>query len=198
MVPIVVPFRGQDGKTRLGDEELREKLALAMLGDVLAACTASGHTILVTPDDMGREAAAEAGADVVFDPGQGQGAAVRAALRHLGEGPALVVNADVPCVVPRDLRTLAAATELGAFVLVESEDGTTNALGLPRAELFAPLYGAGSADRFRAHAAAQGIDVVSAAIPNLADDVDTLADLARVGLRAGPRTQAAISLIRGG
>ena len=29
-------------------------------------------------------------------------------------------------------------------------------------------------------------------IPNLADDVDTLEDLARIGFRAGPRTQAAI------
>jgi hypothetical protein len=29
-------------------------------------------------------------------------------------------------------------------------------------------------------------------IPNLADDVDTIHDLERVGVRAGPRTQAAL------
>ena len=33
---------------------------------------------------------------------------------------------------------------------------------------------------------------IAAVIPNLADDVDTLEDLSRIGLRAGPRTQAAI------
>lgn len=196
MVPIVVPFRGEDGKTRLGDEELREKLALAMLGDVLAACVAAARTLLVSSDGPARELAEELGAEAVDDPGRGQGAAVAAALRRLGEGPALVVNADVPCVVPHDLRTLASAVELGTVVLVESEDGTTNALGLPRAELFAPLYGAGSAERFRAHAAAKGVEAIVAAIPNLADDVDTVADLARVALRAGPRTQAAAAVLR--
>ena len=33
---------------------------------------------------------------------------------------------------------------------------------------------------------------VAAVIPNLRDDVDTLDDLERIGLRAGPRTQAAL------
>ena len=60
------------------------------------------------------------------------------------------------------------------------------------ASLFAPLYGPGSADRFRDHAEAHGVTAVAAAIPNLADDVDTLEDLTGVGLRAGPRTQAAL------
>ena len=94
--------------------------------------------------------------------------------------------------MPHDLSTLAGAAELGAVGLVEAEDGTTNALALPRASLFAPLYGTRSADRFREHAEAHGVTAVAAAIPNLADDVDTLEDLARIGFRAGPRTQAAI------
>ena len=36
---------------------------------------------------------------------------------------------------------------------------------------------------------------IACAIPNLGDDVDTLDDLRRVGLRAGPRTQAAIGRV---
>jgi 2-phospho-L-lactate guanylyltransferase (CobY/MobA/RfbA family) len=103
----------------------------------------------------------------------------------------LVVNADLPCVVPRDLRTLAGVAELGALGLVEAADGTTNALALPWASLFAPLFGPGSAGRFRAHGEANGVAVVAAVIPNLADDVDTLEDLERMELRVGPRTQAA-------
>jgi 2-phospho-L-lactate guanylyltransferase (CobY/MobA/RfbA family) len=104
----------------------------------------------------------------------------------------LVVNADVPCVVPHDLRTLAGAAELGALGYVEAADGTTNALALPDASLFAPLYGDGSASRFRAHGQAMGVTALACAIPNLADDVDTVDDLGRAGLRAGPRTQAAL------
>ena len=194
MAQIVVPFRGESGKQRLdAPDEVRSKLALAMLGDVLSACVATGRTFLVTQNADARALATELGAEIVDDPGGGQGPAVAAALERVDNGAVLVVvNADLPCVVPHDIRTLAGAAELGALGLVEAEDGTTNALALPRAALFAPLYGARSADRFRDHAEAHGVTAVAAAIPNLADDVDTLEDLARIGLRAGPRTQAAI------
>ena len=72
-------------------------------------------------------------------------------------------------------------------------DGTTNALSLSSPSLFAPLYGQGSADRFCAHVRALGGEAVRAAIPHLVDDVDDLADLRRLGLGAGPRTQAALA-----
>jgi len=193
MAQIVVPFRGESAKQRLdASDEIRSKLALAMLGDVLTACVATGRTLLVTDDGSARALADELGAELVDDPGGGQGPAVAAALERVDNGTVVVLNADLPCVVPHDLRTFAGVAELGAFGLVEAEDGTTNALALPRASLFAPLYGARSADRFRDHADAHGVDAVAAAIPNLTDDVDTLEDLARIGLRAGPRTQAAI------
>lgn len=193
MAQIVVPFRGESAKQRLdASDEIRSKLALAMLGDVLTACVATGRTLLVTDDGSARALADELGAELVDDPGGGQGPAVAAALERVDNGTVVVLNADLPCVVPHDLRTLAGVAELGAFGLVEAEDGTTNALALPRASLFAPLYGARSADRFRDHAEAFGVTAVAAVIPNLTDDVDTLEDLARIGLRAGPRTQAAI------
>ena len=187
---IVVPYRA-NGKSRL-PEPVRSELALAMLGDVLTACAAVAPTTLVTDDHDAADLAAELGATVETDPGGGQGAAVAAALAGV-VGPLLVVNGDVPCAVPADLRALGKLSDAGAFGLVEAADGTTNALALPDAALFAPLYGTGSAARFMAHARAQGVDPLSAVLPNLADDVDTLADLERIGLRAGPRTQAALA-----
>jgi 2-phospho-L-lactate/phosphoenolpyruvate guanylyltransferase len=186
---IVVPYRA-NGKSRL-PEPVRAELALAMLGDVLTACTVVGPTTLVSGDPDAIELANEFGVGTVADPGDGQGHAVTAALAGL-DGPALVVNADLPCVVPADLRLLAELADAGAVGLVEAADGTTNALAVPAPALFAPLYGPGSALRFRDHAAAHGVDCLSAVIPNLADDVDTIDDLLRVGLRAGPRTQAAL------
>ena len=196
MTEIVVPFRGRSGKQRLeASDEARAEISLAMLGDVLAAATALGRTLVVTGDAEGRRLAEELGAETVAEPGGGQGAAVTAALALVGDGPALVVNADVPCVVPHDLRTLAGAAELGAIGFVEAEDGTTNALALPEAAHFAPLYGGGSAARFRDHAEGLGVTAISCAIPNLSDDVDTMDDLRRIGLRAGPRTQAALGAV---
>ena len=195
MTRIVVPFRGAGAKLRLAPlgERERAALALAMLGDVLAACVVVGSATVVTDDAAAAGLAAGLGASTAEDPGTGQGAAVASALRGLEPGPILVVNADVPCVVPRDLRSLQRATPVGGLAYVPAADGTTNALGLPAADLFAPLYGPGSAARFRARADELGVTALAVAIPNLVDDVDTADDLRRLGLRVGPRTQAAIA-----
>jgi 2-phospho-L-lactate guanylyltransferase len=191
MPTVVIPFAGAEGKTRLhSSSRIRRALAQAMFCDVLAACVAVGRTRVVTPDEDAADAAREAGAEVVADPGDGQGVAVQAGLEGVEPDGILVVNADVPCVVPHDLRSLLAATPAGCLALVEALDGTTNALSLPAADAFAPLYGPSSSDRFREHAASLGLDAVSVAMPNLADDVDTMDDLTRLQLRAGPRTQA--------
>jgi 2-phospho-L-lactate guanylyltransferase len=196
---VVVPFAGPAGKSRLDlPGRARRALALAMLGDVLAACVALGSTRVVTPDAEGADTAREAGAEPVADPGGGQGVAVEAALEGIEPGGILVVNADLPCVVPHDLRSLLAATPAGGIALVEALDGTTNALSLPAPAAFAPVYGPGSADRFRGHAASLGLEVVSAAIPNLAEDVDTIDDLHRLQLRCGPRTQARLTELSDG
>ena len=164
-----------------------------MLGDVLAAALAVGTARVVTSDSDGAALAREAGADVLDDPGAGQGPAVQAALRALGPGDILVVNADLPCVVPDDLRALLAVTPAGGAALVEALDGTTNALSISAPEIFAPLYGPGSAARFREHIESLGLQAVAAAVPNLADDVDTLEDLRRLHLRLGPRSQARLA-----
>jgi 2-phospho-L-lactate guanylyltransferase len=198
MGTVVIPFAGAEGKTRLhSSARTRRALAQAMFRDVLAACVVVGRTRVVTPDEEGAAAARDAGAEAVADPGGGQGAAVQAGLEGVEPGGVLVVNADLPCVVPHDLRSLLAATPAGAVALVEALDGTTNALSLPSPEVFAPLYGPSSSDRFREHAASLGLEAVSVAVPNLADDVDTMEDLARLQLRAGPRTQACLAELEG-
>ena len=137
-----------------------------MLGHVLATARSVGRTWVVSPEPV-------AGAEWIPDPGGGQGAAVDAALRELGPGPVLVVNSDLPAVTGDDLRALHDAIPEGGIAIAPARDGTTNALGLADTNLFAPLYGPGSAARFRAHAE-HAVDVVR---PGLRDDVDTPADV---------------------
>jgi 2-phospho-L-lactate/phosphoenolpyruvate guanylyltransferase len=187
MTTVVVPFAGSNGKTRLeAPPDVRRELSLAMLSDVLAAAAPLGDVVVATNDGEALRAAGRFGAATASDPGGGQGAAVAAALAGVG-GLALVVNADLPCAAEDDLRALAAAVPAGGLALVEARDGTTNALGLSAAALFAPLYGPGSAARFRARGA------VPVDLPNLADDVDTVADLERVLARCGAHTHAALA-----
>lgn len=190
MTTVVVPFAGSEGKTRLdAPRRVRQEISLAMLSDVLAAATVIGRTVVVTGDAEGGTVASGAGAEAVADPGGGQGAAVEAALADISAGPVLVVNADLPCAVPEDLRSLLAAIPSHGLALVEALDGTTNALGLSEPRLFAPLYGQDSATRFRE----LPLETVTVDVPNLAEDVDTLADLERLQRRCGPRTQAVLA-----
>ncbi len=178
MPVVVVPYRG-DAKRRL-PASLRAAAAVAMLGDVVAAAVEVGPVIVVTDDAR----VVPAGVEVVADPGEGLSAAVAAGLARV-DGHALVVNADVPRATPEAIRRLAAA----GLALVEARDGTTNALSLPDPSQFAPLYGPGSAARFRAHA-----PFATVAIPELEADVDTGEDLERLSSRLGSRTRALLAV----
>ena len=194
MVTVVIPFAGVEGKTRLhASRRTRRELSLAMLGDVLSAALVTGAVRVVTADSDGAALAQDVGVELVGDPGGGQGAAVEAALAGVEPGAILIVNADVPCVLPADLRALVAATPAGGIALVEALDGTTNALSIPAADVFAPLYGPDSAARFRARAETLGLEAVSAALPNLIEDVDTIDELRRLRLRLGPRSQTSLA-----
>jgi len=193
MPTVVVPFRGDEGKSRLAlrSRALREALAEAMLADVVEACRVVGPTFVVAPgpvriDDV----------TVVDDPRGGLGAAVQAGLAAAGDAARrssalLIVNADLPCVTPRDLFALAGSVPAGGLAYAPARDGTTNALALASAALFAPVYGPGSAARFAVLAPSRAVDS-----PNLVDDVDTVADLERVASRLGPRTRGVLAALR--
>jgi len=175
---IVIPYRG-DAKRRL-PSFLRAAAAVAMLGDVVEAAAQVGRVLVVTDD----ASVVPSDAEIVGDPGAGLGAAVAAGLERV-DGPALVVNADLPAVTPEALHRLSEA----GLALVEAADGTTNALSLPDPRMFVPLYGPNSARRFRAHA---GFATVR--IAELELDVDSDADLERLGACVGPRTRALLAV----
>ncbi len=193
MYPVVIPFRS-GGKTRL-PVAIRREVALAMLGDVLEVAISFGPTFLVTDDPAATVVARDLHVELVDDPGGGQGAAVVAGLAAVENGPCLVLNADTPCVTRSDLGLLGVPARAGAFALVAAEDGTTNALALPRPDVFHPLFGPGSAARFREHARRLGIVWHDLALPNLRLDVDTTDDLVQILDRAGSRTRALVQAI---
>lgn len=186
MPTIVVPHRPA-GKSRLETSHpgaSHSEVVQAMLEDVLAACLAVDRTMLVTPSAV----EAPEGVEVLHDDGRGQGEAVAGALAQLEDGAVLVVNSDLPCVTPGDLELLRDAIPPGGLALVAAEDGTTNALALSTPRLFQPLYGPGSAARFRSLAPSLVVH-----IPNLEQDVDRDGDWPD-SARLGPRTRAALRI----
>ena len=151
-----------------------------MLGDVVEAALGVGRVLVVTDD----ASVVPAGVEVVRDPGGGLGAAVAEGLAQVDDH-VLVVNADLPAATTEALRRLADA----GLALVEAADGTTNALSLPDPGVFAPVYGPGSARRFRELASFSTVS-----IPELEIDVDSDADLERLSARLGPRTRALLAV----
>lgn len=132
------------------------------MSDVLAACrAASGDDVVV-----------------VGAPG-GQGEALEGEL-GVRSGPVTIVNSDLPCATPDELKRLTAA----APAIVPAPDGTTNAIALRDASEFVPLYGPGSAERFADALRADRLE-----LPGLRDDVDTWDDLERVRDRVGQHTR---------
>ena len=189
MASVVVPFRGSDPKQRLAmGEAARRALADAMLADVVAAAAAVGPVLVVAPHGTRLPARAT----LVADPRRGQGAAVRAGLGAATAaglpGPYLVVNADLPCADARDLLARAGAAPAGGIARVPAPDGTTNALAFADPSIFEPVYGPGSSRRFAVLGPSTMLDA-----PNLVDDVDTLADLARLAGRVGEHTRRVLA-----
>ena len=149
----------------------------------------------MTEDDRAAALVAGLGAALADDPGGGQGAAV-AAVAERGSSPGRSSSSTPTC--PASSRTTCGrcSGRLRPTAWPTCPRGRRHDECARPARAGAssrPLYGPGSAERFRAHAEQLGATALAVAIPNLADDVDTEADLERVGLRAGPRTQAAIA-----
>jgi len=202
----VVPVKGlAGGKSRLAPRLSRdelEALALAMLGDVVAALRATpsiDRVVVVTPDERVAAAARAAGARVLLRPEPGLNPAIDAgsALAAPGE-PVLTVLGDVAGAVPEELEQLfARLRELGGrgAVLAPSADGGSSALLRAPGDVLPSRFGPESGKAHREAAGAAGVPWAEVALPSLAVDLDCPEDVERflAGDAAGPRTRALLA-----
>lgn len=185
----VVPVKGlAAGKSRLASalgREAARALALAMLGDVLAAIRASGcvdRIVVATPDPEVGEAARALGAEARVADDPGLNAALDATSAALADpaGALLVVLGDVAGAAGRDLaRLFHALDELGGTgaVLAPARDGGTAALLRRPPGAIPSCFGADSAKAHRAAAERMGTAWRELALPSLAIDLDRTDDL---------------------
>ncbi|HLZ47174.1 MAG TPA: 2-phospho-L-lactate guanylyltransferase [Candidatus Limnocylindria bacterium] len=175
----------------------RERLALAMFDDVVAAARSTRWPVLVVTDSAPLAARARAaGARAMRSPARGTRAGARAGVRTAerdGTTAVLILASDVPLVRAAELRRIAAAGARSAVVIVPDRSRVgTNALYLRPPSRIAPRFGR---DSFAAHRAAAGAQGRTLTVAGLALDVDTPDDLdalRRSRRKAGPRTRAVL------
>lgn len=180
---VLIPVKAfHQAKRRLDQvlsEPERERLVRTMAAHVVGAC-APLPVAVVCDDEAVATWAADLGAVVLWEPGQGLNGAVRAGVERLAAAGArwvTVAHGDLPRA--HDLGTLAAFD--GVTLVPDRRDDGTNVLRLPAGCAFGFAYGQGSFRAHRAEATRLGLAVRVVRDPDLAYDVDWPADVAELG-----------------
>lgn len=203
--------RYAEAKRRLAagiDDERREAVVAAMLGDVLEAigeARSIERTIVVSDEPRAGASAGAAGAEVVPDPGEGghPGAALAGIARaeQLGAECVVLLPGDCPLLEPRELDRLLTGLPASYVAIVPDRHGSgTNALALTPPRAIRPAFGEGSRARHVDSAREAGVPFAVEELASLALDLDTPADVVALAreLEARPgrakRTAKALGL----
>jgi len=198
VVPVkTLPFSKSRLRSWLDDASV-ERLAIAMLGDVLETLQrvqALDRIAVATPDLRLANVARQAGAEVFGASAIGLNPAVESACAQIAPAPddaALVVLGDVAGVQAADIEALIDARPRRGVVIAPSNDGGTSALLRTPRDVIAAAFGPDSARVHRRLAADAGVSFVEVALPSLAIDIDERADLEKIASSgfAGARTRA--------
>jgi 2-phospho-L-lactate/phosphoenolpyruvate guanylyltransferase len=189
MATAIIPVkRFDEAKQRLTagyEPEQRRALVAAMVEDVLEAVGKARtitRTIVVTGDPIAQELAAEAGAEVIPDPGDaGHVQAVLAGIARAeveGEDTVVLLPGDCPLLDPQELDRLLTGVPETYVTIVPDRHGTgTNALVLRPPSAIVPAFGEGSCARHVELARDAGIPYGVEELASLGLDLDTPADV---------------------
>jgi len=200
VVPVKERDRAKERLAPLLPPELRRKLALAMLEDVLTALAASvglAGLLVVTLDPGASLAARHYGARVVEDGARdGHSGAVIGAARLLkaeGRGGMLTLPGDIPLVTPYEISEIISAHRPApSFTIVPSHDeGGSNAILMSPPDAVPLRFGVDSFFPHLRAAEAKGITPTVLRLPGIALDIDNPEDLAALARQPAPtRTRA--------
>jgi 2-phospho-L-lactate guanylyltransferase len=189
MATAILPVkRFDDAKQRLTagyEPAQRRALVAAMVEDVLEAVAKARtieRTIVVSGDPIAQELAAEAGAEVIPDPGDaGHVQAVLAGIARAeveGEDTVVLLPGDCPLLDPQELDRLLTGVPERYVTIVPDRHGTgTNALVLRPPSAIVPAFGEGSCERHVEAAREAGIPFGVEELASLGLDLDTPADV---------------------
>ena len=178
LIPVKAFHQAKRRLDRVLSKDERERLVRTMAAHVVAAC-APLPVAVVCDDEAVALWAADQGATVLWEPGQGLNGAVRAGVERLAASGArwvTIAHGDIPRA--RGLGTLSPFE--GVTLIPDRRDDGTNVLRLPANSDFRFAYGPGSFRAHRAEATRLGLAVRIVRDPDLAYDVDWPADVAEL------------------
>jgi 2-phospho-L-lactate guanylyltransferase len=195
------------------DRPQRAAIVKAMLGDVLAAVTATDgveRVIIVTGEGRAERLAlrhsqrVKTPIEILRDPddrGHSEAATlgiIRA--KALGAAAVALLPGDCPLLDRAELDATVANLETGNVVVVPDRHGTgTNALMMAPVDAIGPAFGPDSCERHRDRAERAGYEVIVAPLESLALDLDTPDDLTALATTLAaepsraPQTAAALA-----
>jgi 2-phospho-L-lactate/phosphoenolpyruvate guanylyltransferase len=200
VVPVKERDRAKERLAPLLPPELRRKLALVMLEDVLTALAASAllaGLLVVTLDPGAGLVAQRYGARIVEDGARdGHTGAVTAAARLLadeGRSGMLTLPGDIPLVTPHEIgEIIAVHGPAPSFTIAPSHDeGGSNAILMSPPNAVPLRFGLDSFFPHLRAAEARGITPTVLRLPGIALDIDNPEDVAALARHPAPtRTRA--------
>jgi coenzyme F420-0:L-glutamate ligase/coenzyme F420-1:gamma-L-glutamate ligase len=186
------------------DPAARSELAARLLERTLLALSSApsvARTILVSPDPLARALARGYGAEALDDDGVPLNAAIEQGLRAAeaaGARAAVVIPVDLAAIDGTAIEALIAEWRSGSTAtqpgILAASDGGTAALVLPLPTALVPHFGPASATAHEAECVRIGTPARELHSP-LADDIDTIEDLASAVHQHPPVSRAGIMAI---
>lgn len=183
LLPVKRLDRAKGRLADIFDAEERASVARALFEDALDLCAATPWLTwwVVSDDPEVLGVAAARGLRTVEDQGSGLNDALALAVKVLLDEAAnsvTIVPSDIPLAYEEDLRDIVDTGATSDVVVVPSEgDGGTNGLYLSPPDLLAPRFGPASLNAHYDAAASLKLRCSILALPRLALDIDTLADV---------------------
>jgi 2-phospho-L-lactate guanylyltransferase len=187
-VHVIIPFKGvAESKSRLANEiseDLRKRLVIAMLTDVISAVTSSkkvSHLIIVTSDKKIENLVPKNATLLLENKPRGINQAIIEATEYsisMNTEATLIIPADLPLIKPLDINTIILRGKKEPSVILSSSiTGGTNILYRHPPKIIEPKFGKNSFQVHLEESRKVNIEPKIYSSPRVSLDLDEIEDL---------------------
>ncbi|MFB0560877.1 MAG: 2-phospho-L-lactate guanylyltransferase [Candidatus Lokiarchaeia archaeon] len=190
-VHVIIPFKGLvESKSRLVrgiSDDLRKRLVMAMLSDVIAAVTSSkkvNYLIVITSDTKIENTVPKNATLLLEERPRGINQAIIDATKYslsMNAEATLVVPADLPLITPQDIDTIILMGRSKPVVILSSSlTGGTNILFRAPPQIIEPKFGNNSFQAHLKESRKMNIEPKIYSSPGVSLDLDEIEDIKKL------------------